>query len=176
MLLLKNIHLLPGLNCEIKLEQNACKTNICKSGSTCIPRSKGGFVCEDCTPLAGSEHYTKLCELKSRSFTKSSFLTFSSLKQRHRLHLQLKFATQFTNGLLLYNGRYNEQHDFISLEIVEGNVQFSFSLGSSVSKVTASIPGGVSDGNWHKVVVSYFNKVSVFFSLDFVLIKIMYFF
>lgn len=123
-------------------------------------------MCEDCAPLAGSEHYTKLCELKSRSFTKTSFLTFSSLKQRHRLNLQLKFATQSTNGLLLYNGRYNEQHDFISLEIIDGNVQFSFSLGSSVTKAVAAVPGGVSDGNWHTVVVNYFNKVINMFKLN----------
>lgn len=40
-------------------------------------------------------------------------------------------------------------------------IQFSFSLGSNNTVATASIPGGVSDGNWHSVTVSYFNKVSV---------------
>lgn len=148
-----------GENCEIKLDMDSCTSNVCKSGSTCTSHVKGGFVCEDCSPLAGVEHYTKLCELKSRSFAKNSFLTFSSLKQRNRLHIQLRFATQKKNGLLLYNGRYNEQHDFISLEVIEGEVQFSFSLGSTVTKATASIPGGVSDGDWHTVTVQYFNKV-----------------
>lgn len=70
-----------------------------------------------------------------------------------------RFATQSPNGLLLYNGRYNEQHDFIALEIVESNVQFSFSLGSDITRATASIPSGVADGHWHTVAVSYFNKV-----------------
>lgn len=70
-----------------------------------------------------------------------------------------RFATRSRNGLLLYNGRYNEQHDFISLELVEGNVQFTFSLGNGITTATASVPGGVSDGEWHKVTVSYFNKV-----------------
>lgn len=116
-------------------------------------------MCEECTLAAEMEHYTSICQLKSRSFTKLSFLTFPSLKQRHRLHIKLKFATQAQNGLLLYNGRYNEQHDFIALEIVGGSVQFSFSLGSQVTKATASIPNGVSDGNWHSVTVNYYNKV-----------------
>lgn len=69
------------------------------------------------------------------------------------------FATQTLNGLLLYNGRYNEHHDFIALEIVDGKMQFSFSLGDKTTQATATIPGGVSDGNWHSVEVHYFNKV-----------------
>nr|XP_022918571.1 protocadherin-like wing polarity protein stan isoform X2 [Onthophagus taurus] len=154
-----------GLNCEIKLETDNCKPNICKSGSTCSSKPKGGFVCEDCTLSTDLEHYTTLCELKSRSFIKQSFLTFPSLKQRHRLHLELNFATHSRNGLLLYNGRYNEQHDFISLEIVDEKVQFSFSLGNTVTKASASIPGGVSDGEWHSVAVQYYNK-SITISLD----------
>ncbi|XP_031351868.1 protocadherin-like wing polarity protein stan isoform X2 [Photinus pyralis] len=154
-----------GINCDIELNVDPCKPNICRSGSTCTPKLNGGFQCEDCLPLAGSEHYTSLCELRSRSFIKNSFLTFPSLKQRHRLHLQLKFATQAPNGLLLYNGRYNEQHDFIALEIVNGNLQFSFSLGSSVSRTIASIPDGVVDGRWHTVTVIYFNK-SATLSID----------
>ncbi|KAK9696737.1 Laminin G domain [Popillia japonica] len=154
-----------GTNCDIKLEQDPCNQNVCRSGSTCTSRRSGGFVCEDCSLAADSEHYTTLCELKSRSFIKNSFLTFPSLKQRHRILLELKFATHERNGLLLYNGRYNEQHDFISLEVVDGGVQFSFSLGSTVTRASASIPNGVADGEWHTVTVNYFNK-SVTISLD----------
>lgn len=154
-----------GINCEIKLETDPCKPDICKSGSTCTPRLNGGFVCEDCTPAVGIEHYTPLCELRTRSFVTNSFLTFPGLKQRHRLHLELKFATRTRNGLLLYNGRYNEQHDFIALEIVDGGVQFAFSLGGGVTKAMAQVPGGVSDGEWHTVAVNYFNR-TVTVSID----------
>ncbi|XP_072387451.1 protocadherin-like wing polarity protein stan isoform X2 [Diabrotica undecimpunctata] len=148
-----------GENCEIKLEGDKCKPSLCLKDKTCSPKpGRSNFICEDCNIVAESEHYTPLCQLKSRSFTKSSFLTFPSLKQRHRIHIALRFATQQLNGLLLYNGRYNEQHDFIALEIVRGAVQFSFSLGSKVTNVSARIPGGVSDGQWHSVIVNYFNK------------------
>ncbi|GLV44458.1 starry night [Carabus blaptoides fortunei] len=159
------LHGFTGLNCEIILHQDPCKRDICRSGSTCTPLAKGGFICEDCSPNGGYEHYTSLCELKSRSFSKSSFLTFPSLRQRHRLHISLKFATQTPNGILLYNGRYNEKHDFISLEIVGGAVQFSFSLGSNVTRTKVTIPGGVADGVWHTVAVSYYNKTATV-SLD----------
>lgn len=40
-----------------------------------------------------------------------------------------RFATQDRNALLLYNGRFNERHDFIALEIVEEQVQLTFSAG-----------------------------------------------
>ncbi|XP_050305133.1 protocadherin-like wing polarity protein stan isoform X2 [Anthonomus grandis grandis] len=151
-----------GDNCEMKINEDTCKPTTCQNDYSCIPKQgkNGGFVCEDCSFGMEKEHYTATCQLKSRSFSKSSFLTFPSLKQRHRLHLKLKFATQDRNGLLLYNGRYNELHDFIALEVVHGNVQFSFSLGSSATKVIASIPGGVSDGKWHSVTVNYFNKTA----------------
>lgn len=40
-----------------------------------------------------------------------------------------RFATRERNALLLYNGRFNEKHDFIALEVVEGQVQLTFSAG-----------------------------------------------
>lgn len=51
------------------------------------------------------------------------------------------------------------------MEVVDGSVQFSFSLGNEVTRATATIPGGVSDGKWHSVEVNYVNK-SVTLSLD----------
>jgi len=74
-----------------------------------------------------------------------------------------RFATQSDSGLLLYNGRYNEKHDFIALEIVDGAIRFSFSLGSNITTTVATLPHRVSDGNWHSVTVQYFNKVKVTF-------------
>ena len=183
-----------GRNCEIDMNLDTCQPEICHSHSTCSPLVKGGFLCENCSPNGGAEHYTKLCELRSRSFSKASFLTFPSLRQRHRLHIRLRyysycdslqhitsqkawihiygnlkycnffrFATQSDSGLLLYNGRYNEKHDFIALEIVDGAIRFSFSLGSNITTTVATLPHRVSDGNWHSVTVQYFNKVKILY-------------
>ena len=33
------------------------------------------------------------------------------------------------NGLLLYNGRLNERHDFLAVEIIQGQVQLKYSTG-----------------------------------------------
>lgn len=40
-----------------------------------------------------------------------------------------RFATKEPNGLLLYNGRFNEKHDFIAMEIINEQIQLTFSAG-----------------------------------------------
>ena len=40
------------------------------------------------------------------------------------------FATMENSGLLFYNGRFNEKHDFIALEIQEGQVVLKYSTGT----------------------------------------------
>lgn len=71
-----------------------------------------------------------------------------------------RFATLERNGLLLYNGRFNEMHDFIGLEILDSQVIFSFSLGENISRVSTYIPGGVSTGEWFPVTIQYHQRVS----------------
>lgn len=40
-----------------------------------------------------------------------------------------RFSTVEPNGLLLYNGRLNERHDFLAVEIIQGQVQLKYSTG-----------------------------------------------
>lgn len=168
-----------GKNCEINLSESDCKPGVCKGNSHCV---KGSFLTSTSSYHSGSSHNhhqdisdrgfrcanctladwsSSLCELRSRSFSRGSYITFHSLKQRNRLNLQLKFATRQDNVLLLYNGRYNEEHDFISLEIVESSLIFSFSLGDMASEVSVSPSDGyLTDGQWHQVEVTYVNRTA----------------
>lgn len=50
----------------------------------------------------------------------------------------LRFATREPNGLLLYNGRFNEKHDFIAMEIIEEQIQLTYSAGTTVLTGTDS--------------------------------------
>ena len=65
----------------------------------------------------------------------------------------------------MYNGRYSGDKDFLALQIVNGQVEFSVSLGSLagqkeiVHTVKSFIPGGINDGDWHVVKAKYNNKV-----------------
>jgi cadherin EGF LAG seven-pass G-type receptor 1 len=90
--------------------------------------------------------FSSSCELKSRSFSKNSFLTFDGIKSRNQIIIRLKFATIVDSGLLLYNGRYNDINDFIALEIIDGFIQFSFSLGDKIQTVSIERKEKISDG------------------------------
>lgn len=111
----------------------------------------GGFSCQGCPYPQWS---TELCQLKARSFSRNSYITLPSLKRRHRFHIQLQFATVQNDALIFYNGRYNDKHDFIALEIVDSYLRFSYSVGSTVNSVSLSSIS-VSNGNWHKVAIDY---------------------
>ncbi|XP_021344023.1 cadherin EGF LAG seven-pass G-type receptor 2-like isoform X2 [Mizuhopecten yessoensis] len=148
-----------GTNCNInmtkKYDAATCPQDLCQPPSTCVPLIKGGFRCEGCP---SEPHFNSFCQLTTRRFPKGSFLTFPSLKQRNRFTIQLKFATQQQNGLLFYNGRFNENHDFIALELIDGQVQFSFSLGSNITTISSNVLGGLGNGEWQQVEIRYVNK------------------
>ncbi len=156
-----------GKNCEINFLSDHCRSGLCKGDSRCVnSRSMkikpsfaiGSFHCVNCSLEDWS---TPLCELKTRSFTKGSYLTFSSLRQRYRLNIRLRFATRETNALLFYNGRYNEKHDFIALEIIDSRIVFTFSVGENISQVSIESPQGIiNDGNWHQIEVNYLNRTA----------------
>ncbi|GIX77511.1 protocadherin-like wing polarity protein stan [Caerostris extrusa] len=105
-----------------------------------------GFGCENCSHASWS---SRLCELRARSFTRGPSSPFL-----------LSVRNQEKNALILYNGRYNDKHDFVAMEIVNSQLVVSFSLGANVSEVTATIPGGVSDGQWHEAELSYLNRTA----------------
>ncbi|XP_054660054.1 cadherin EGF LAG seven-pass G-type receptor 2 isoform X3 [Grus americana] len=143
-----------GERCELSARGGRCTPGVCRNGGTCLNLLVGGFRCQ-CPP----GHYEKpFCTMSTRSFPPRSFLTFRGLRQRFHFTLALTFATKERDGLLLYNGRFNEKHDFVALEIVGEQVQLTFSAGETTTTVSPFVPGGVSDGQWHRVQLHYYNK------------------
>uniref|UniRef100_A0A671M7T3 Cadherin EGF LAG seven-pass G-type receptor 3-like n=1 Tax=Sinocyclocheilus anshuiensis TaxID=1608454 RepID=A0A671M7T3_9TELE len=116
-----------GERCEFDRRGGRCVAGVCRNGGTCLELSGGGFRCE--CPAGGYEK--PYCSVTTRSFPPKSFMMFRGLRQRFHLSISLSFATLESNGLLFYNGRFNEN---------------------------PYLPGGVSDGNWHTVHIHYYNK------------------
>lgn len=56
--------------------------------------------------------------------------------------LPLRFATKERDGLLLYNGRFNEKHDFVALEVIQEQVQLTFSAGDLLALRPCLSPRG----------------------------------
>ncbi|XP_063053636.1 cadherin EGF LAG seven-pass G-type receptor 1 [Engraulis encrasicolus] len=143
-----------GEHCEVSARSGRCVPGVCKNGGRCVDLLVGGFMCQ----CPDGEYEKPYCEMSTRSFPGHSFVTFRGLKQRFHFTVSLMFATRERNALLLYNGRFNEKHDFIALEISDEQIQLTFSAGESKTTVSPFIPGGVSDGQWHEVQVHYYNK------------------
>lgn len=53
-----------------------------------------------------------------------------------------RFATLENSGLLFYNGRFNEKHDFIALEIQEEQVVLKYSTGT-ISYIQVLVSGAL---------------------------------
>lgn len=60
----------------------------------------------------------------------SDGFVFSGSECAFLCSLLRRFATLENSGLLFYNGRFNEKHDFIALEIQEGQVVLKYSTGT----------------------------------------------
>ncbi|XP_075820597.1 cadherin EGF LAG seven-pass G-type receptor 3 isoform X4 [Microtus pennsylvanicus] len=144
-----------GEDCELDTEAGRCVPGVCRNGGTCTNAPNGGFRCQ--CPAGGAFEGPR-CEVAARSFPPSSFVMFRGLRQRFHLTLSLSFATVQPSGLLFYNGRLNEKHDFLALELVAGQVRLTYSTGESNTVVSPTVPGGLSDGEWHTVHLRYYNK------------------
>ena len=134
-----------GQNCESDV--NECIQNPCKNGGRCR-NEVGHFTCSCAAGFTGA-----LCEtsLSSKGFQELSYMEYNSVDAQNN-YFVLEFATVKENALLLYNpGQMNQDGgDFIALEIVNGNVRFSFALGDSTpTRITVLKP--VSDGTWYRV-------------------------
>uniref|UniRef100_A0A8C3D3U7 Cadherin EGF LAG seven-pass G-type receptor 3 n=1 Tax=Cairina moschata TaxID=8855 RepID=A0A8C3D3U7_CAIMO len=146
-----------GENCEVDSRSGRCQPGVCRNGGTCTDGADGGFRCQ--CPAGGFE--APFCEVSARSFPPRSFVMFRGLRQRFHLTLALSFSTVEPSGLLLYNGRLNERHDFLAVEIIQGQLQLKYSTGESSTVVSPYLPGGVSDGQWHTLQLRYYNKPKV---------------
>ncbi|KAM6985970.1 cadherin EGF LAG seven-pass G-type receptor 1 [Aplochiton taeniatus] len=146
-----------GEHCEVNARSGRCVPGVCKNGGECVDLLVGGFMCR-CPP---GEYEKPYCEMTTRSFPGQSFITFRGLRQRFHFTVSFMFATRERNALLLYNGRFNEKHDFIALEIIQEQIQLTFSAGESKTTVSPFVHGGVSDGQWHSVQLHYYNKDSL---------------
>ena len=147
-----------GNRCEVNV---SCSQSSCRNGGTCVQSLGGGVECECTSDFSGEN-----CELLTVSFsgskTESSYRAFRSLDIRGHGRIEFEFATTDRDGLLMYNTQLQNgrSEDYIAVEVVGGALRVSISHGSGDSSVSVmNSLLGVSDGDWHQVVIETAQKV-----------------
>uniref|UniRef100_A0A8C9R1A2 Protocadherin Fat 4 n=1 Tax=Scleropages formosus TaxID=113540 RepID=A0A8C9R1A2_SCLFO len=132
-----------GKSCESAIDY--CECNPCFNGGSCQSRMDG-YSCHCPFGVFG-----KHCELNSYGFEDLSYMEFPSLDPNNN-YIYIKFATVKKDALLMYNydNQTGEKGEFLALEIADGQMRFSFNLGSGTYKLTTTKK--VSDGEFHTVI------------------------
>ena len=89
------------------------------------------------------------------SFNGSSYLQFSGLEEASGLYLevQIVFKPRSANGVILYNGeRMDGGGDFVSINLVDGFVEFRFNPGNGPAIIRSLQP--IELNEWHTVYAS----------------------
>ena len=155
-----------GRNCEFNILKCCDKT----SDTTCFSNhhvdfrsfnlekeSRPDTICKNTAECKNDE----FCELSTKHFPsgKNAYILVPGIKNRMRFKIKLTFSTIKSDGYLFYNGRFNSiGNDFISLEILNGKLLFSYSFGDYEAKSMLLSGLDVSDGRWHTVTLKYLNR------------------
>lgn len=146
-----------GKNCTDKVPP--CLSKPCQNGGTCT-ESNGAFKCTCQYGYRGN-----LCEIESKGFTPLSYMQFTSKLDSTSNVINIELATRQQNALLLL---YKSQstYEFLALEIIQGSVRLSYSLGNTETApaneiVRMTAPVTVSNGQWYSIIATRVNKVSL---------------
>uniref|UniRef100_A0A3P9HFD4 EGF like, fibronectin type III and laminin G domains n=1 Tax=Oryzias latipes TaxID=8090 RepID=A0A3P9HFD4_ORYLA len=133
-----------------------CVDSPCANGGTCRPKWDG-YEC-DCPLGYDGRHCQKAVTeaIEIPQFIGRSYLTYENrdiLKRvsGSRTNLFMRFRSTAKDGLLLWRGDspLRSNSDFLSMGLQDGNIVFSYNLGSGVASIVVN--GTFSDGKWHKV-------------------------
>ncbi|XP_063395298.1 agrin-like isoform X4 [Cydia fagiglandana] len=150
-----------GANCDERLDP--CESNPCgyDEGLLCDIGPDGGHVCR-C--LFGGEIGSNgntcnndvniIQESWIPQFNGTSYIELLPLEGLGKaFRIEIWFLTNRLSGMLLYTGQSNiAKGDFITINLVNGYLQFRYNLGSGVANITSPVP--IEKGRWHRARVT----------------------
>ncbi|XP_061708931.1 agrin-like isoform X5 [Cydia pomonella] len=150
-----------GANCDERLDP--CESNPCgyDEGLLCDIGPDGGHVCR-C--LFGGEIGSNgntcsndvniIQESWIPQFNGTSYIELLPLEGLGKaFRIEIWFLTNRLSGMLFYTGQSNKaKGDFITINLVNGYLQFRYNLGSGVANITSPVP--IEKGRWHRARVT----------------------
>lgn len=133
-----------------------CDSAQCRYGGTCQTRLSG---CSNC-PWSSQDYSGPRCELTSLHFDPGAYVALPTLSSTAGVAISLSFATISPSGVLLYNGQHNSRTDFITVELVIGQIKVGVSFGGMATILLTNSEQRLNDGAWHHVEVLIRNRVS----------------
>lgn len=140
--------------------------NLCQNGADhCSPNPCVQGTCQN---LVGGYHckcpfssWGEQCQHSTVGFSTGSFIQFSSSLSSNDNTFDVTIATVKSRALILYNPAENvDSSEFLALEIINGNVRFSFNLGD-LTTTRIVVPKNVSTGEWFRIQVHRSGEVSI---------------
>ncbi|KAG8201453.1 hypothetical protein JTE90_024323 [Oedothorax gibbosus] len=133
---------------------DVCSKVTCLNGGQCVAASPDYGVCLCPLGFIGDKCESAM-ELIVPLFNGSSYLQYPGLSSSvlSFIELQIVFKPYRPNGVLFYNGyKMDGTGDFISLNLVNGYLEFRFDLGTGAAIIRSEEPLAV--GVWHTVFIS----------------------
>ena len=149
-----------GKNCSILCGSSddctPCDPTPCLNGGTC-QSMQDVYTCTNCP----SPHHTgPHCELNTLHFTPGSYVALQTTPSAAALSVAFSFSTLTSSGLLLYGGRYHPPADYVSVELLVGQVNVGVSFGGVATVLRTESATRLNDGAWHRVDLGIRNRVS----------------
>ncbi|XP_071945465.1 agrin-like isoform X3 [Antedon mediterranea] len=133
-----------------------CEGNLCRSGSTCVTLPEGGYRCDCPIGLQGEKCEEEVVEeVYIPAFSGISYIERPGLKNlADQTSMNISFLTKAKDGMILYNGQKgsNRNGDFISLNMVNGFLEFRYDLGGGEANIKSETP--LSMNEFHDVYVT----------------------
>ncbi|KAJ8016910.1 hypothetical protein DPEC_G00012250 [Dallia pectoralis] len=147
-----------GSNCQ-HLSSNHCHPEACGPDATCINRQNSpGYDCR--CHLGKSGDKCTRGELVTTPLFESwdSYIAYPPLTNIHNyLRIDMEFKPIHPDGLMFFSvGKKMKVEDFVSLEMVDGHVQFRYELGTGQAVLRSPEP--VTLGQWHRVEAGRLDK------------------
>ncbi|CAB1330005.1 unnamed protein product [Coregonus sp. 'balchen'] len=147
-----------GSNCQHHSSLH-CHPEACGPDATCINRQNTlGYDCRCHLGKSGNKCMDGELVTTPLFDGMDSYIAYPPLTNIHNdLHIEMEFKPMDLDGLMFFSvGKKMKTEDFVSLEMVDGHVQFCYELGTGQAVLRSPEP--VTLGQWHRVEAGRLDK------------------